>query len=159
MNWLVLCRRMLLGNKSSIRILCSVLLEMRPGKILYLLENLCGFCNFNLINHEITNFIFLCDSAFMYILNGDKEGINPSNKRKSKRTFGYIFAFFKGSDFLTYVKEALPLFCRHNIFFSLVKIVNLIHMHMASMHILDVLGMSHMVLTTNFPVKLSKSYS
>lgn len=136
---------------------------MRPCKILHLLENLCGFCNFNLINHEITDFIFLCDSAFMYILNSDNEGINPPKKRKKIKksidTFGYFFASFTGSDFLTYVKEALPLFFGYDIFFSLVKVVNLTHMHMASMHILDVLGMSLMGLKTNFPVKWSKSYS
>lgn len=136
---------------------------MRPCKILHLLENLCGFCNFNLINHEITDFIFLCDSAFMYILNSDNEGINPPKKRKKIKksidTFGYFFASFTGSDFLTYVKEALLLFFGHDIFFSLVKVVNLTHMHMASMHILDVLGMSRMGLKTKFPVKWSKSYS
>lgn len=136
---------------------------MRPCKILHLLENLCGFCNFNLINHEITDFIFLCDSAFMYILNSDNEGINPPKKRKKIKksidTFGYFFASFTGLDFWTYVKEALPLFFGYDIFFSLVKVVNLTHMHMASMHILDVLGMSLMGLKTNFPVKWSKSYS
>lgn len=136
---------------------------MRPCKILHLLENLCGFCNFNLINHEITDFIFLCDSAFMYILNSDNEGINPPKKRKKIKksidTFGYFFASFTGLDFWTYVKEALPLFFGYDIFFSLVKVVNLTHKHMASMHILDVLGMSLMGLKTNFPVKWSKSYS
>lgn len=65
---------------------------MRPCKILHLLENLCGFCNFNLINHEITDFIFLCDSAFMYTLNSDNEGINPPKKRKKiKKKYRFIW--------------------------------------------------------------------